>query len=490
MSMDHSHEVSTGRKPVRPPQEAPDEKGDVTLRFLGAARTTTGSLHRLRTPGGDLLLECGMYQGHRAEAEHWNRRLPVDPSRVRAVVLSHAHIDHSGALPNLVRIGFSGPIWCTDATRDLLQVMLLDAAHIQEFDVERLNRKFPNQKPKEPLYTVADAEKTLRLVKGVPYGREFAAMPGVTARFVDAGHIHGSAAVHLTATVNGRKTTIGFTGDLGRRDMPILRDPEPLGDVDWYLTESTYGDRDHDEAENVVGRLLEVVRRTIGRGGKVIIPAFAVGRTQVLLYLLAKLRRDGKLPEVPVYVDSPMAVLSTRVFQKHQEVFDEEARDLVLCCEPLVETANVRFIASPDESRRLNDLKGPAIVISASGMCEAGRILHHLKHHGVDRRNSILFVGFQAEGTLGRRIVEGERDVRLYGETVHLAADVETIDGLSAHADRRGLLAYAKKLPRIPRRTFLVHGEDEKIDALAAYLKNAGMPDVVGPRPGEWHRLM
>jgi metallo-beta-lactamase family protein len=478
------------RMPIRLPPERPDEKGDVTIRFLGAARTTTGSLHRIRLAGGDLLLECGMYQGHRAETESWNKRLPLDARRVRAVVLSHAHIDHSGSLPNLVRMGFDGPVWCTEATRDLLPVMLLDAAHIQEHDVERINHKFPNQKPKEPLYTVADAEKALRLLKGVPYGRDFEPMPGVAARFVDAGHILGSAAVHLTLSANGRKTTLGFTGDLGRRDVPILRDPEPLGDVEWYMSESTYGDRDHDDAENVAGKLLEVVSRTIGRGGMVLIPAFAVGRTQVILYLLAKLRRDGKLPELPVYVDSPMAVASTAVFQKHQEVFDEEARSMVLSCKPLVESSSVHFLASPDESRRLNDLKGPAIIISASGMCEAGRILHHLQHHGGDRKNSILFVGYQAEGTLGRRIVEGERDVKLYGEPVHLGAEVQMIEGLSAHADRRGLLQYAKKLARPPKRTFLVHGEEEKVTSLTSYLKQAGMPDVVGPRPGEWARLL
>jgi metallo-beta-lactamase family protein len=480
----------TERMPIRPPVETPDEMGDATIRFLGAARTTTGSLHRLRLAGGDMLLECGMYQGHRAEAESWNRKLPLDPSRVRAVVLSHAHIDHSGSLPNLVRMGFSGPIWCTEATRDLLPVMLLDAAHIQEFDVARLNRMRGGKPPKEPLYTVADAEKALRLLKGVPYGRDFEPMPGVVARFVDAGHILGSAAVHLTISANGKRTTLGFTGDLGRRDVPILRDPEPLGEIDWYMSESTYGDRDHDDAENVAGKLCEVVKRAIARGGKVLIPAFAVGRTQVILYLLAKLRRDGKLPEIPVYVDSPMAVASTLVFQKHSEVFDEEARAMVLCCKPLVESALVHFVASADDSRKLNDLGGPAVIISASGMCEAGRILHHLMHHGPDRRNIILFVGYQAEGTLGRRIVEGERDVKLYGETVHLAAEVESIEGLSAHADRRGLLQYAKKLVHPPKRTFLVHGEDEKVTALASYLKQAGMTDIVGPRPGEWFRLL
>jgi metallo-beta-lactamase family protein len=489
MSRDHAHPEEP-RRPSRPPLEVPDEKGDATIRFLGAARTTTGSLHRLRLPGGDLLLECGMYQGHRAEAEQWNRRLPVDPKRVRAVVLSHAHIDHSGALPNLVRMGFKGAIWCTEATRDLLPVMLLDAAHIQEMDVERLNKKRPGQPPREPLYTVEDAERTLRLVRGAPYGKDFEPMPGAVGRFVDAGHILGSAAVHLTLSVNGRETKVGFTGDLGRRDVPILRDPEPLGEVDWYLSESTYGDRDHEESENVAGKLRDVIVRATSRGGKVVIPAFAVGRTQLILYMLGKLREAGKIPPVSVYVDSPMAVAATRVFERHPEVFDAEARALLARHSPLVEGSRVTFISDKEESRALNGLEGSAVIISASGMCEAGRILHHLRHHAVDRRNIVLFVGFQAEHTLGRRIVEGERDVKIYGERVRLEAEVVSIQGLSAHADRRGLLAYAKTLKRPPKRTFLVHGEDEKVTALAKYLKDAGMGDVVGPQPGEWFRLL
>jgi metallo-beta-lactamase family protein len=478
------------RPPLGLPHEVKDEKGDVTIRFLGAARTTTGSLHRIRLPNGDLLLECGMYQGHRAESENWNRRLPLDPHRVRAVVLSHAHIDHSGALPNLVRMGFKGPVWCTEATRDLLRVMLLDAAHIQEMDVERINRRHPGKEAREPLYTIEDAEHALTLVRGVPYGRDFEPMKGAVVRFVDAGHILGSAAVHLTLSANGHTTRLGFTGDLGRRDVPILRDPEPLGDVDWYISESTYGDREHPGAEDVMGKLCEVVTRTAKRGGKVIIPAFAVGRTQLLLYLLAKLREADRIPEMRVYVDSPMAVAATRVFEHHREVFDAEARALIARVGPVVDGSLVNFISESQESRALNDLKGPAIIMSASGMCEAGRILHHLKHHGTDARNSILFVGFQAENTLGRRIVEGERDVRIYGDEVHLEAEVSSIEGLSAHADRRGLLEYARKLKRPPRRTFLVHGEDEKVEALSKYLGAAGLKDVTGPRPGEWFRLL
>jgi metallo-beta-lactamase family protein len=324
----------------------------------------------------------------------------------------------------------------------------------------------------------------------MPYGKDFEPMPGVVGRFVDAGHILGSAAVHLTLRADGRETKLGFTGDLGRRDVPILRDPEPLGDVDWYISESTYGDRDHDDVEDVASKLRAVVLRAAARGGKVIIPAFAVGRTQVMLYMLGRLREANQVPALPVYVDSPMAVAATRVFAQHGEVFDDEARALLARHSPLVEGSRVSFVSDAQESRALNDLDGSAIIISASGMCEAGRILHHLAHHGTDRRNIILFVGFQAENTLGRRIVEGDRDVKIYGEKVHLAAEVESIEGLSAHADRRGLLAYAKRLVRPPKRTFLVHGEEEKVAALGSYLRQGGMSDVVGPRPGEWFRLL
>jgi metallo-beta-lactamase family protein len=315
-------------------------------------------------------------------------------------------------------------------------------------------------------------------------------MKGSVTRFVDAGHILGSAAVHMTLSAEGRSTQLGFTGDLGRRDMPILRDPEPLGEVDWYLSESTYGDRDHEGAEDVAGMLRDVVARAASRGGKVIIPAFAVGRTQVILYLLGKLREAGKVPNIPIYVDSPMAVAATKVFEKHHEVFDEEARALLRRHSPLVEGSNVSFIDGREESRALNGLHGSAIIISASGMCEAGRILHHLAHHATDRKNIVLFVGFQAEHTLGRRIVDGERDVKIFGEHTRIEAEVKSIEGLSAHADRHGLLEYAKKLVRPPKRTFLVHGEAEKITALTSFLGAAGMTNVGGPKPGEWFRLL
>ena len=479
------------RMPVKLGPDGVGEQGAVTMRFLGAARTTTGSLHRLRTEEGDLVLECGLYQGHREEAETWNRMLPVDPFRVQAVVVTHAHIDHCGSLPLLVKRGFTGPIWATGATADLLPIMLFDSAHLQAGDIERVNRRLAPELQKKPLYTEEDVEKTLRLVRTAPYGRAFEPMKRVEARFVDAGHILGSAAVHLTVRArDGRETTVGFTGDLGRKDVPILRDPEPLGEVDWYITESTYGDREHEDESGTARRLADVAVKTFARGGKLLIPAFAVGRTQLLLYLLHELRFKRQIPDVAIYVDSPMAVKATEVFRRHSDLFDGAAREFLKCCGPLFDAARTSFVESSGESRALNNLDGPAIIISSSGMLEGGRIVHHVMHHGGDERNTILFVGYQAEHTLGRRILDGAKTYRAFGDQHVMRAEVAEIAGLSAHADRRGLLAYAQKLRRPARGTFLVHGESEKVDALKVYLGDHGIRDIVGPAPGEWHRLL
>ncbi len=490
MNRRNAHRNSNGRRPHRIPEDA-KEKGLVTLRFLGGARTTTGSLHRIRMRDGDLLLECGMYQGHRAEAEAWNRDLPVDPARVKAVLLSHGHIDHCGALPNLVKRGYRGPVWCTEATADLLPVMLIDAAHIQEVDAARINRHAKKGKPqKQPLFTIADAERTLRQVRGVPYGHPFEPLTGVTARFVNAGHIIGSAAIHLTLRAGGAATSLGFTGDLGRRDVPILRDPEPLGAVDWYMTESTYGNRDHEDTGDLLGLLEDAVLTVTRRRGKLLIPAFAVGRTQLVLYLLHRLRVDGRIPDVPIYVDSPMATRATAVFKKNRDLYDEEAHEFLTCRGSLFQGARTSFVADVDESKALNRLDGSAIIISASGMCEGGRILHHLRNHATDRRNLVLFVGYQAEHTLGRRILEGTRPVKIYGERVEITAEVRRINGLSAHADRRGLLRYAQALERPPKSIFLVHGDTDRIAALQSWFHEHGLPGAKGPAPGDWARLL
>jgi metallo-beta-lactamase family protein len=490
----HHRKVHTarGRPPPLLATEDKDEKGLVTIRFLGGARVTTGSMHRVRTPYGDVLLECGLYQGHRAESERWNRDLPVNPGRTKAVVVSHGHVDHCGALPNLVRMGFRGQIHCTEATASLLPVMLMDSARVQESDVRRLNKKLVNGARRHvPLYTTRDVERTLRLVRGHPYGTPFQVTKGTTARFVDAGHIIGSAAVHMTFKAGGQETTLGFTGDLGRRNVPILRDPEPLGPVDWYVTESTYGNRDHEDAADLADRLEAVLTRTFARGGKVLIPAFAVGRTQLILYLLHQLRASDRIADVPIYVDSPMANAATEVFVRHRHLYDDEAREFLACEGALFRSARTRFVSDAQESRALNGLEGSAVIVSSSGMCEGGRILHHLRHHAVDRRNTVLFVGYQAEHTLGRRMLEGAKQMRIYGQSVPLNAEVQRVNGLSAHADRRGLLRYARRLGNVPKRTFLVHGDPDRIDALADYFRDNGFDgETTGPAPGEWHRLV
>ncbi len=479
------------RTPHRIEREDPDEKGLVTIRFLGGARTTTGSLHRVRTPHGDLLLECGMYQGNRREAEAWNRDLPVNPDRVRAVVLSHGHIDHSGALPNLVRMGFRGGIYCTEATADLLEIMLMDAAHIQESDTRRMNRRLPHGVPhRQPLYTKEDAKRALGQVRGVPYGKAFSPLKGVETRFVDAGHIIGSAAVHLTLRAGGHETTLGFTGDLGRRDVPILKDPEPLGAVDWYMTESTYGNRDHEDTGDLLAKLETLVREVAQRRGRLIIPAFAVGRTQLILYLLHQLRSDDRIPDIPFYVDSPMATRATSVFSNHQELYDEEARLFLTCKGGLFHRARTSFVSDVNESKALNHLDGPAVIISSSGMCEGGRVLHHLRNHATNPNNMILFVGYQAEHTLGRRILEGHETVKMFGQSVRIEAEVNRINGLSAHADRGGLLRYVQRLEHPAKHHFLVHGDTDRIDALSAYFAAHGVENTSGPAPGDWHRLI
>lgn len=483
--------ASGGRPPFRLGPDGKDEAGAVTLRFLGAARTTTGSLHRLRTEEGDLVLDCGMYQGHREEAEAWNRELPVDTVRVQGVILSHAHIDHCGALPLLVKQGYRGPIWTTPATADLLPIMLFDSARLQEGDIERVNRRLPPEQRKSPLYTEEDVERTLRLVRTASYGRAFEPFRGVEGRFVDAGHILGSAAVHVTVRArDGRTTTVGFTGDLGRENVPLLRDPEPLGEVDWYLTESTYGDREHEDESGISKRLADVLVRTAARGGKLLIPAFAVGRTQLLLYLLHELRFRKRIPDVPIYVDSPMARKATEVFRRHHELYDGEAREFMNCCGRLFDAARTSFVEDRTESMALNDLEGPAVIISSSGMLEGGRMVHHVIHHGADERNTVLFVGYQAEHTLGRRILDGATTYRAFGDEHEMRAEVADIEGLSAHADRRGLLAYVQKLRRPPQRTFLVHGEADKIESLKGYLAGNGVTNTVGPAPGDWFRLL
>jgi metallo-beta-lactamase family protein len=459
----------------------------MNIQFFGAVRTVTGSMHRLTVNGSQILLDCGLYQGRRQESFERNRSLPFEASEVDALVLSHAHIDHSGNIPTLVKHGFRGNIFATPASRDLCSAMLRDAGHIQEYDVQYLNKKRARQglPPLEPLYTVEDATESLKYFVSVGYDRPLEVAPGVTVTFRDAGHILGSAITVLDIKENGKAARLVFTGDLGRRGMPILRDPQPVEDADFLITESTYGDRTHMPIEETDEALQDVVIDTYRRGGKVIVPAFSVGRTQELVYALHRLTEARDIPEMPIFVDSPLSVNVTEIFRLHPECFDRELDEFLKTSgsRDAFGFERLTYIRSVEGSKELNFLRTPAIIISASGMCEAGRILHHLKNNIEDPRNTVLIVGWQAPHTLGRRLVERQAVVKIFGEEYSLKARVETINGFSAHADRDELLGYAQQLgPRRLKSVFVVHGEESSSLALADGLEALGAGQVIVPR--------
>jgi metallo-beta-lactamase family protein len=464
------------------------------IQFLGAARTVTGSMHLLMVNGARILLDCGLYQGKRKESFERNRNLPFDARTIDTMVLSHAHIDHSGNIPSLVKNGFRGNIYATPATRDLCSAMLRDSGHIQEYDAYYVNKKRMQKglPPVEPLYTIEDAAASLLNFISVGYDRSLPIAPGVTLTFRDAGHILGSAVVVLDIEEGGRKNRLVFSGDLGRKGMPILRDPEPVENVDFYITESTYGDRLHDSIETTDEALRAVIADTYRRGGKVIVPAFSVGRTQELVYALHRMTRAQQIPELPIFVDSPLSVNVTEIFRLHPECYDEEVSEFLAANNHRDPFGFYRltYIRAVEASKELNHLEEPAIIISASGMCEAGRILHHLKNNVEDPRNTILIVGWQAPHTLGRRLVERQPVVKIFGEKYRLKARVKTINGFSAHADRDELLAYADQLgPSRLRSAFVVHGEETSSLALAEGLQELGIGQVFVPQPGEVFEL-
>lgn len=459
------------------------------ITFHGAAGTVTGSQHLLEVNGKRILLDCGLYQGPREESKDRNRHLPFDASTIDTLILSHAHIDHSGNIPNLVRSGFTGDIVTTSATQDLCSIMLRDSAKIQESDVEYLNKKRRRQNlpPLEPIYTLADAVDSLKLFMGINYEQPFQVAPGVTLRLYDAGHVLGSAIVALDIE-NGageRPTRLVFSGDLGRANRPILNDPTFIDEADILLLESTYGNREHPDDEDTDHLLEDVIRETIKQGGKVIVPAFAVGRTQELVYRLNNLveRRDLP-PNLQVYVDSPLAIDVTAVFRSHPEAYDEEIHEVLMSDrdhDPFG-FSMMRYTRSAEESKELNFLRQPAVIISASGMAEVGRILHHLKNNIEDPRSTVLITGFQAPNTLGRRLVEGQKRVKIFGEDYDVRARVVQLNGLSGHADRSELVDWARHLKQPPRHTFLVHGEPDAAEALAESLRvQLGFQNVVVP---------
>jgi metallo-beta-lactamase family protein len=452
------------------------------ITFAGAAREVTGSCHILHVNGHTVLLDCGMFQGKRSDSTVKNKTLPVAISEIDAIVLSHAHIDHSGRLPFLVAQGYSKTIWSTNATRDLCAVMLADSAHIQEKDAEFLARR--EKEFVEPLYGMAHAVRTMELMVGVPYNKPFDVVPGVRGTYVDAGHILGSASVVLDCTENGVTKRLVFSGDIGRSGLAIIRDPVPPTGADAVIMESTYGNRDHESVDGARAHLARVIRETAARGGRILIPAFAVGRTQELLYSIHSLLREGAIPPLPVYVDSPLAIDTTTVFEMHPEIFDQ-SEDMVKKVRELFEFPLLKFTRDVEESKAINFAKGPMIVIAASGMVEAGRILHHLARGASDPRNTILIVGFQAERTLGRRIVEKQPILKIFGDEVPLRAQVEIINGYSAHADRTELTAWIDSVKSTSPDLgpiWLVHGEADVQDVYKASLTAKGY-SVSCPEP-------
>lgn len=457
------------------------------LRFEGAAREVTGSCHIVRVKGRTILLDCGLFQGRRHDVDVKNRRMPLPVGEIDAVVLSHAHIDHAGRLPFLVHEGYRGPIHSTVATRDLCEVMLADSAHIQEKDAEYLRRH--RKEYIGPLYALRDVSETLTQMRPHRYHDRFEVVPGVTGRFTDAGHILGSASVTLEWEEGGATRRLGFSGDIGRSGLAIIRDPEPLADLDWVIMESTYGNRDHESVDGARAELARVVRETAARGGRLLIPAFAVGRTQELIYGLHELVKHGEIPRIPIIVDSPLANEATAVFADNTHDFDESEALVRLHQDnrrAIFEFDQVRFTPSVEESKAAMRQTGPMIVIAAAGMAESGRILHHLMHSAGDPRSTVLVVGFMAEHTLGRRIVERRPMIKVFGDEIPLRARVEIINGYSAHADRgelRRWLDAVRESSGALRDVFLVHGEHEAQDALAASLTAAGYA-VSCPAPG------
>ncbi len=463
------------------------------LTFWGAAGEVTGSMHLIETGGRRLLFDCGLHQGRRKDTDRKNREMPVDPKSIDAVVLSHAHIDHSGNLPSLVKGGFNGPIYTTPASIDLLNWMLRDTAHIQEKDAEFLNKRLEQRRSKgakengvvTPLYTTLDAERTLPLLTPVEYHKPRELGEDISYVPYDAGHMLGSSNVVMEAGSNGSKIRLTYSGDIGRPGLPIIRDPEALPPADYLIMESTYGGRLHKSTDHVVNKLADVVNRTAHRGGRIIVPAFAVGRTQQLVLMLHELANAGRIPGIPIFVDSPLAVNVTEVHRKHIECFDEETRAYILNGEDPFGFKRLQYVREAAESKKLNDLHGPFIVISASGMCEQGRILHHLRNNIEDPRNTVLITGYQAADTLGRKLVEKWSEVRIFGEPMRVRAEVASLDELSGHADQSELLQWIKPLVPSLRRVFLVHGEPEQQKTLAKLLESAYNLNVTIPAPGD-----
>lgn len=461
------------------------------ITFFGAARAVTGSKHLLEVAGKKILLDCGFHQGHRIESEELNRNFPFNPSELDGIILSHAHIDHAGNLPGVVKKGFGGLITSTFATRDLAAIMLPDSAHIQKYDAQYLNkkRKKNDLPPIEPLYDMEDVTRTLEHFMSIPYNRPFEIFNGITLRFIEAGHILGSAQIELTVKENGRKRVLLYSGDLGRPGRPILRDPDMNAKADILMMESTYGGRNHEEREEALTRFRDIINKTYKLGGKVIIPSFSVGRTQEVLYYIHELVMRNEMPDMQVFVDSPLSFDATEIYKIHQECFDTHMREYLNSGQSPFQFEGLRFIQSVGESKALNLDPRPMVIISASGMCENGRILHHLKNNIENQINTVLIVGFMAQHTLGRRLLDGCKQVKIFGEEYIVRAGLEVINGFSAHADSDALVNYAEKVAKDAKDIFLVHGELDQSEILAKRIFERIDIEPVIPSMGETYEI-
>lgn len=459
----------------------------VNLAFYGATRTVTGSRHLLDINGYRILLDCGLFQGRRAETYERNLNFAFDPRTLNAVIISHAHIDHLGNLPNLVKQGFSNEIHCTLATFDLANIMLMDSASIQQSDIQFVNkiRRKHNEPDTVPLYNISDVPPVLKLFNGHSYDHLFHLTDDISILFRDAGHILGSAITIININQNGKNLSICFTGDLGRRHMPIIRDPFIVNDADILIIESTYGNRLHTNIKNVQDKLANVINETVSKGGKLIVPSFAIERTQELIYSLHQLKLNHRIPEIPVYIDSPLAIDATDIFRVHPECYDSETAQLLRTATDPFGFRGLHYVSSVEESKSLNDIKTPIMIIAGSGMAEGGRILHHLRNNIGNPKNTVLIVGWQAENTLGRKIAEKWPEVPIFGEKYKLRCRVEVFDEFSAHADRNDLIEWVNAGKDRWKRVFIIHGEESSSLSLAQAFKDIGLRNVVVPELGQ-----
>ena len=459
------------------------------LTFWGAAQTVTGSKHLLQLKNGKtILLDCGLFQGRRSESREKNERFGFDAASIDVVILSHAHIDHAGLLPKLYKEGFRGRVYATHATYDLCSYLLHDSAHIQQKDAVFVNKIHRRKKlpSVEPLYDHHDVDQILSLFVGLGYDQPFSPLDGVVAHFRDAGHILGSASVNLEVKEGDKTIRLGFTGDIGQANRVILRDPQPMQDCDYLITESTYGGREHDPPDLAREKLAQVIRRTAERNGKVIIPCFAVGRTQEIVHNLDQLANEGLLPRIPVYVDSPLAVNATGVFLAHPECFDADLLEYMRSDDNPFGFERLNYIRDAEKSKALNGMQEPMVIISASGMCEAGRVLHHLRNNIQDKRTTVLMVGYCAEHTLGKRLIDKVPEVRIFGDTYDLHADVEVMNNYSAHADEPGMVRFIGSLDKDRlKNIFLVHGDLERQKLFKEALSHDGHRHITIPAQGE-----